>query len=97
MTRRAEAVSGGTFASLSGAARPCSCQEQDPNHVGIEHRPTEVDDRLIIGHREGDTLLKGHNQSGLVTLVERRSGYLMTARLPKITAELSEKAMIRLL
>ncbi|EHA16483.1 transposase [Halomonas sp. HAL1] len=65
--------------------------------MGIEHRPTEVDDRLIIGHREGDTLLKGHNQSGLVTLVERRSGYLMTARLPKITAELSEKAMIRLL
>ncbi|GEN29684.1 hypothetical protein HVA01_33300 [Halovibrio variabilis] len=33
----------------------------------------------------------------MVTLVERRSGYLMAARLPKITAELTEKALIRLL
>ncbi|MGP9768791.1 IS30 family transposase, partial [Halomonas sp. AOP13-D3-9] len=68
-----------------------------PNRVGIEHRPAEVDDRLTIGHWEGDTVLKGHKQSGLVTLVERRSGYLMAARLPKITAELTENAMIRLL
>jgi len=68
-----------------------------PNRVGIEHRPAEVDDRLTIGHWEGDTVLKGHKQSGLVTLVERRSGYLLAARLPNITAELTEKAMIRLL
>ncbi|MGP9645308.1 IS30 family transposase [Halomonas sp. AOP22-C1-8] len=68
-----------------------------PNRVGIEHRPADVDDRLVIGHWEGDTVLKGHKQSGLVTLVERRSGYLMAARLPKITSELTEKAMIRLL
>jgi len=68
-----------------------------PNRVGIEHRPAEVDDRLVIDHWEGDTVLKGHKQSGLVTLVERRSGYLMAARLPKITSELTEKAMIRLL
>ncbi|GGY12159.1 IS30 family transposase [Litchfieldella qijiaojingensis] len=68
-----------------------------PNRVGIEHRPAEVDDRLTIGHWEGDTVLKGHKQSGLVTLVERRSGYLLAARLPNITAELMQKAMIRLL
>src|SRR5690606_20299404 len=68
-----------------------------PNRGGIEHRPSSVDDRLTIGHWEGDTVLKGHKQSGLVTLVERRSGYLLAARLPKITAELTRKAMIRLL
>jgi len=68
-----------------------------PNRVGIEHRPAEVDGRLTIGHWEGDTVLKGHKQSGLVTLVERRSGYLLAARLPSITAELTQKAMIRLL
>ncbi|MCE9662958.1 IS30 family transposase [Halomonas sp. M5N1S17] len=68
-----------------------------PNRVGIEHCPAEVDDRLTIGHWEGDTVLKGHKQSGLVTLVERRSGYLLAARLPNITAELTQKAMIRLL
>lgn len=68
-----------------------------PSRVGIEHRPAEVDDRLTIGHWEGDTVLKGHKQSGLVTLVERRSGYLLAARLPQITAELTQKALIRLL
>lgn len=68
-----------------------------PNRIGIEHRPAEVDDRLTIGHWEGDTVLKGHKQSGLVTLVERRSGYLLAARLPRISAELTKAAMIRLL
>jgi len=68
-----------------------------PNRVGIEHRPAAVDDRLFIGHWEGDTVVQGHKQSGLVTLVERRSGYLLAARLPKLSAELTQKAMIRLL
>ncbi|MBR9879742.1 MAG: hypothetical protein GYB17_09580 [Gammaproteobacteria bacterium] len=52
------------------------------NRVGIEHRPAEVDGRRFISHWEGDTLIQGHKQSGLVTLVERRSGYLLAARLP---------------
>ncbi len=68
-----------------------------PNRVGIEHRPAEVDDRRFIGHWEGDTVVQGHKQSGLVTLVERRSGYLLAARLPKLSADLTQRAMIRLL
>ncbi|MDR5873725.1 IS30 family transposase [Halomonas janggokensis] len=68
-----------------------------PNRMGIEHRPAEVDDRRFIGHWEGDTVVQGHKQSGLVTLVDRRSGYLLAARLPKLSAELTQKAMIRLL
>ncbi|MFG6159528.1 IS30 family transposase [Halomonas sp. 1390] len=68
-----------------------------PNRLGIEHRPAEVNDRRFIGHWEGDTVIQGHKQSGLVTLVERRSGYLLAARLPKISAELTKAAMIRLL
>ncbi|WP_258801679.1 IS30 family transposase [Halomonas sp. DQ26W] len=68
-----------------------------PNRVGIEHRPAEVDDRRFIGHWEGDTLIQGHKQSGLVTLVERHSGYLLEARLPKISAELTKASMIQLL
>ncbi len=42
-------------------------------------------------------MLQGHKQSGIVTLVERRSGYLLAARLPSITAALTKTAMIRLL
>ena len=68
-----------------------------PNRVGIEHRPAEVDDRRFIGHWEGDTVIQGHKQSGLVTIVERRSGYLLAARLPRISAELTKAAMIRLM
>ncbi|UBU49914.1 IS30 family transposase [Cobetia amphilecti] len=68
-----------------------------PNRVGIEHRPDKIDDRRFIGHWEGDTVIQGIKQSGLVTLVERRSGYLLAARLPRISAELTQAAMIRLL
>lgn len=68
-----------------------------PMRVGIEHRPPAIDKRLTIGHWEGDTVLYGHKQAGIVTLVERRSGYLLAARLPKVTAELTQKAMVRLL
>jgi len=42
-------------------------------------------------------VIQGHKQSGLVTQVERRSGYLLAARLPKLTAELTQRAMVRLL
>ncbi|WP_445009862.1 IS30 family transposase [Vreelandella stevensii] len=68
-----------------------------PHRVGIEHRPAEVEERRFIGHWEGDTVIQGHKQSGLVTLVERRSGYLLAARLPRVSADLTQAAMIRLL
>ncbi|WP_235272588.1 MULTISPECIES: IS30 family transposase [Halomonadaceae] len=68
-----------------------------PNRIGIEHRLAEVENRRFIGHWEGDTVLQGHKHSGLVTLVERRSEYLLAARLPRGSAELMKAAMIRLL
>ena len=68
-----------------------------PNRVEIEHRPDEIDDRRFIGHWEGDIVIPSHKQSGLVTLVERRNGYVLAARLPRNSAELTQAAMIRLL
>ena len=68
-----------------------------PHRVGIEQRPAKVEERRHIGHWEGDTVLKGHKESELVTLVERRSGYLLAARLPTITATRTAQAMTRLL
>ncbi|MBS3670005.1 IS30 family transposase [Vreelandella boliviensis] len=68
-----------------------------PHRVGIEHRLAEVEERRFIGHWESDTVIQGHKQSGLVTLVERRSGYLLAARLPRVSADLTQEAMIRLL
>lgn len=68
-----------------------------PHRVGIEQRPDKVEERRHIGYWEGGTVLKGHKEFGLVTLVERRSGYLLAARLPTIMATRTAKAMARLL
>ena len=42
-------------------------------------------------------MLQGHKQSGLVTLVERRSGYLLAGRLERFTASQTTNTLIRLL
>lgn len=68
-----------------------------PNRTGIEHRPPEVDRRDRLGHWEGDTVLYGHKQSGVATLVERRSGYLLAGQLNRVTASLTTSAIIRLM
>lgn len=68
-----------------------------PNRVGIECRPQEIEDRATLGHWEGDTVLQGHKQSGMVTLVERRSGYLLAGRLQQFTASQTARTVIRLL
>ncbi|UQG59303.1 IS30 family transposase [Marinobacter sp. M3C] len=65
------------------------------DRVGIECRPKAVDDRLHIGHWEGDTILHGHKNSGAVTLVERRSGYLLADCVPKLKANLVTEVIIR--
>jgi|GEM_PF-865996 len=57
--------------------------------VGIEQHPTEVEERRHICHWEGDTVLKGHEESG--------RGHLLAARLPTITATGTAKEMTRLL
>nr|WP_148255452.1 hypothetical protein [Aidingimonas lacisalsi] len=63
------------------------------HRVGIEHRLAQVEDRLFIGHWEGDTVLKSHKASGLVMLVESRSGYLQAAWLPCITVQGAARAL----
>lgn len=63
-----------------------------PDRVGIECRPKAVDDRLHIGHWEGDTILHGHKNSGAITLVKRRSGYLFADCVPKLKAGLVQRS-----
>lgn len=48
-----------------------------PNRIDISERPQEVELRKKIGHWEGDTIVgKGH-KSSIVTLVERKTKYLI--------------------
>lgn len=58
-----------------------------PNRVGIEQRPAIVDERKRLGDWEGDTIIgKGH-RGAVLTLVERKSGYLLMGNLSRRTAE----------
>lgn len=47
--------------------------------ISIRERPAEAEDRAVPGHWEGD-LLAGSKNTHIATLVERRSRYVMLAR-----------------
>jgi IS30 family transposase len=64
-----------------------------PHRIGIEHRPAQVEAREEVGHWEADTML-GRN-GRLATCVERKSRYLLIARLPDGTACQFNSAAIR--
>jgi IS30 family transposase len=64
-----------------------------PNRIGIENRPAEVESRRKAGHWEADTMM-GRN-GRLATCVERKSRYLLIARLPDGTACQFNSAAIR--
>lgn len=53
---------------------------QIPNQVSIAGRPKVVDRRQRFGDWEGDTMVGARHSGAIVTLVERKSGYLLTAK-----------------
>ena len=54
--------------------------------VSIEGRPAVVDRRRRFGDWEGDTIVGAHHRGGAVTLVERKSGYLLLGKVPNLQA-----------
>jgi len=62
--------------------------------VSISERPASVEDRAVPGHREGD-LLFGSNRSQIATLVERRTRYVMLAKVEGKDTETVINALIR--
>lgn len=51
-----------------------------PRQVSIEGRPQVVNQRRRYGDWEGDTVVGAQRSGAIVTLVERKSGYLLTAK-----------------
>jgi transposase, IS30 family len=67
-----------------------------PACVSIEGRPTVVDRRTRYGDWEGNTVVGRGHRSGAVTLVDRKSGYLLMAKVSDRQAATVRKAMVQL-
>ena len=61
----------------------------------ICERPRHIEERLQIGHWEGDTLIGKSHKHAIVSLVERKSGYAVLAKVENKTADLVSTAIIK--
>ncbi|MBU1080277.1 MAG: IS30 family transposase [Spirochaetes bacterium] len=60
----------------------------------IQDRPTEIDSRSTVGHWEGDTVIGGDRHHCIVTLVERKTGFVIIKKIRARTIEEVNKACI---
>ena len=65
------------------------------NRISIDERPRHVNDRALLGHWEGDSMVSRKSHFGLNTLVERKSGLLLVSRIKDSTKNETTKAVIR--
>lgn len=67
-----------------------------PDRVSIHNRPTEIDERKVFGHWEGDTVIgKGRNH-GIHTAYERVSSLIRMEKMPDLTALSSYLAQLKI-
>lgn len=52
-----------------------------PKGISIDLRPKEVDERKVVGHWEGDSVVSRRSSVGLNTLVERKTGLVFITRI----------------
>lgn len=75
-----------TFLRRGGKSRKSREVGRIPRQVKIDGRPEVINRRERLGDFEGDTIVSAGKKSGIVTLVDRRSGYLLTGKLKDRTA-----------
>jgi IS30 family transposase len=60
----------------------------------ISERPAHIETRSQVGHWEGDTVIGSAHKQAVVTLVERKSGYALIAKVSNKTSDLVSQAII---
>lgn len=60
----------------------------------ISDRPAHIEERRQLGHWEGDTLIGKSHKQAIISLVERKSGYAVLAKVGNKTAHLVSSAII---
>jgi IS30 family transposase len=66
---------------------------QIPNRRSISERPSHIEDRKQVGHWEGDTVIGAAHQQAIVTLVERKSGFAVLAKVLNKSVDLVGRAI----
>ena len=67
---------------------------QIPNRRPLSERPLHIKDRKQIGHWECDTVIGASQKGAVVTMVERKSGYAVLAKVSNKTSELVCSAIV---
>jgi len=69
-------------------------EREEAKKKRIDVRPSIVETRSRIGDWEGDTIVGGERTTGIITHVERKSGYLLGDLFKKKSSELIKKKII---
>ena len=67
---------------------------QIPNRRPLSERPLHIEARRQVGHWECDTVIGASHKGAVVTMVERKSGYALMAKVEKKTSELVSSAIV---
>jgi IS30 family transposase len=70
---------------------------QIPNRRPLSERPLHIEARRQVGHWECDTVIGANHKGAVVTMVERKSGYAVMAKVEKKTSELVSSAIVDML
>ena len=70
---------------------------QIPNRRPLSERPLHIKGRKQVGHWECDTVIGANHKQAIVTVVERKSGYAVIAKVANKTSDLVGAAIIKLL
>lgn len=68
-----------------------------PNRIFIEKRPKIVQNRIRIGDWEGDTIIGKNHKGALVSLVERKSKFLLLAKIRRKTKDQVTDSILNML